>query len=783
MPEPSFIERLKRAGIVRALVVYLAASWVVLEVTATLQDILGLPEWTAAVAFVLLLSGLVVILATAWVQSQPGLQAREDAGEVPDSWDLELKDMGKDLREGRLPHLTWGRAIVGGAVVFALLFGLAFGYVLFSPDAPRPGPAPLAAEATAAPGVAVVPFSVSGPELELWREGMVDLLATNLDGLGGLRGVDSRTVLARWYEAVPENARPDLDTMLGVGRAAEASWVLIGSIVGADQVRLSVDAYELETGNKLGTARAEGTADEMMALVDELSVGVATLLLDRNLGDGGFLNLSSVTTASLPALEAFLQGESHYRRAEYEPAIRWYSEAVAEDSTFALAWMGLADAYGWTATESNLAAESAAQAARYQDRLPAREQLLVRSQLAFSLGSLAMLPEMEAAVRRYPDDPEIVYETGEYYTHFAGQVVPAIDSTVATFERAIALDPTFGPFYTHAVDLTMFLGDSARAAGLLEAQGKVVSPTDFYHSGSRLAFELVFGNDSVRAAAWDRFEADPGQYGWSVASLGGTEEYSLQARVSERLLGRAEWSPEGYVSGLAGQGRLRRASEYLSDQDKLSIGLISLPVHVAGLPVYLDSWRPDLPASTDPPAVLMSLAIAAINGEPSAPPLDSVLVTVERRGEVAAAANDTVEAGRWSGLAEALSAYRMWKAGETAGVATRLEGALARIPAWDPVFREWIGPGLAIRWWLGEIHAERDQLDQSAEHFQRLFYFTPWAPLAQYRLGDLYERLDRPEEARRAYATFLDAWEDADPELQPIVENARERLAALTGEG
>jgi hypothetical protein len=55
-------------------------------------------------------------------------------------------------------------------------------------------------------------------------------------------------------------------------------------------------------------------------------------------------------------------------------------------------------------------------------------------------------------------------------------------------------------------------------------------------------------------------------------------------------------------------------------------------------------------------------------------------------------------------------------------------------------------------------------------------------PLAYYRLGELYERQGQPVLARDRYASFVDLWQDADPELQPAVTEARRRLRALAGE-
>jgi hypothetical protein len=46
----------------------------------------------------------------------------------------------------------------------------------------------------------------------------------------------------------------------------------------------------------------------------------------------------------------------------------------------------------------------------------------------------------------------------------------------------------------------------------------------------------------------------------------------------------------------------------------------------------------------------------------------------------------------------------------------------------------------------------------------------------------MQEQLGQREEARRTYAEFIEVWQDADVEFQPIVEDARRRLAALVAE-
>jgi TolB-like protein len=94
--------------------------------------------------------------------------------------------------------------------------------------------------ADAAPGIAVLPFTVNDPDLATWREGMVDLMTVNLDGVPGLRPIASRTVLARWRSEAPDVA--DLSTSLLVARRTGARYALIGSAVAVGgEVRFSAD--------------------------------------------------------------------------------------------------------------------------------------------------------------------------------------------------------------------------------------------------------------------------------------------------------------------------------------------------------------------------------------------------------------------------------------------------------------------------------------------------------------------------------------------------------------
>jgi DNA-binding SARP family transcriptional activator len=55
-------------------------------------------------------------------------------------------------------------------------------------------------------------------------------------------------------------------------------------------------------------------------------------------------------------------------------------------------------------------------------------------------------------------------------------------------------------------------------------------------------------------------------------------------------------------------------------------------------------------------------------------------------------------------------------------------------------------------------------------------------PRALQRLGELYEAAGDRANAIAYYDRFAELWKDADPELQPVVRDVRQRIARLAGE-
>src|SRR5437667_6088915 len=306
--------------------------------------------------------------------------------------------------------------------------------------------------------LAVAPFDVLAPNLELWHEGLVDILSRNLDGAGPLRTVSPSVVVRRW------SGRADPTSAKELGRKTGAQVVVFGGIVaaGQDSVRLTATVFDVGSGTGLADLELHGTAARMDRLSDSLTVGVL-----RELGRTrpiGAVRLASLGSTSLPAIKAFLRGEQFYRRAVWDSALVYARRAVAIDSNFTLAlrriplvlWWSISDT-SWTTYELRAGA--------LNHGLAPRESLLVAADSlwgALDQGEASEWPLMrhlvrtlEEALRRYPDDPEVWYLWAEMaYQHYSPLQIP-VQKNLEAYQRAIELDSAFGPAYEHAVDLAI----------------------------------------------------------------------------------------------------------------------------------------------------------------------------------------------------------------------------------------------------------------------------------------------------------------------------------------
>ena len=222
--------------------------------------------------------------------------------------------------------------------------------------------------------LAVAPFDVLEPSLQLWREGMGDVLSRTLDGAGPIRTVSPSVVLRRW------SGRADRTSAEELGRRTGAGLVLYGAVVrrGRDSVTLRAAVLDRAGGMGKTDIEVSGEAARIAELADSLGIRALRVLSPgRAIGSA---RGTSIGSKSLPALKAFLQGEQFYRRGQWDSALTRYDQAIAADSTFALALAQMAMVLGWnppTAGAYRPREEYLRRATLHNHGLPPRDSLFI----------------------------------------------------------------------------------------------------------------------------------------------------------------------------------------------------------------------------------------------------------------------------------------------------------------------------------------------------------------------------------------------------------------------
>jgi tetratricopeptide (TPR) repeat protein len=307
-----------------------------------------------------------------------------------------------------------------------------------------------------ASALVVLPFRVTGDSaLSYLREGMVDLLAARLTGEGGLRAVDTRTVHNAWRRSYGErSADLPADSAVRFARGLGAGSVLLGDVIGGAG-GLVVNASVLDADARtVGRASAQGSHGSLPDLVDRL---VGQLLSTSAREDPQ--RLAALTSTSLPALRAYLEGQAAYRRGRYEEALLRFNHALEYDSTFALAGLGLAFAGGWTSGAESLRARGFDVAWRHRERLSERDRALLVANVGPEYPRPSSVRQLidatERALAMSPDRVELWYELGDRYFHF-GKVIGSERwdaQAESALRRALELEPEFGPALHHLVAL------------------------------------------------------------------------------------------------------------------------------------------------------------------------------------------------------------------------------------------------------------------------------------------------------------------------------------------
>ncbi len=310
--------------------------------------------------------------------------------------------------------------------------------------APRLGRNAGAAATPERPTLIVLPFQNLGPPAdEYFADGMTEEITSRLAELSGL-GVISRTTAARFGQGQ--------QTLREIGAAVGAQYVLEGTVrwqrAGqGDQVRISAQLIRVSDDTHLWAESFDADLTQVFQVQSDVAGRVASAL-DVALLAREDTALARRPTESVAAYDAYLKARAHLRRDLGErttrQALESFERAVELDPGFALAWAWLSKAHAqmyWFGYD--LAPARLEQARRAAERALELDPQLPDAHVAMGYyyywGSRdydRALPELEAARRLRPGDPE-VYGAIANVTRRQGRIAESIENR----DRELALDP------------------------------------------------------------------------------------------------------------------------------------------------------------------------------------------------------------------------------------------------------------------------------------------------------------------------------------------------------
>ncbi len=305
----------------------------------------------------------------------------------------------------------------------------------------------------------VLPFvNVRGdPEADWLRDGSVNMLTLNLSQWTDLSVVDPRRVYDLLDRRGLAPATPiGLDMARRLARDAGAWTLVLGDyVVAGDSLHLAARVYDVASGRRLEVAQVDGRRGaDVRLLFDQLAARILNL---SGAPSEVATELAQVTTPSLEAYRAYLQGLEALNRWDLGTAERHLRRSVALDSAFGLAYYKLSLTRGWRAGErDSLGILAIQRATQYASRLPESDRAMIAAYRAFLEGDYAGGRDAyRRLLARDSGDADAWYGLGDVTFHDTSRAAQGANWTTSlrAFKRAIALDPHYYLAYEHLAHL------------------------------------------------------------------------------------------------------------------------------------------------------------------------------------------------------------------------------------------------------------------------------------------------------------------------------------------
>ena len=140
-------------------------------------------------------------------------------------------------------------------------------------------------------------------------------------------------------------------TPASLGRALNVRWLVSGTVQrSGPRILARVELTQADRGVGVWSDRFDRSSGEVLDVIDDIARGVATGVAGQLLPDEA-ARLTARPAVDPAAYDLYLRGRAAFSAGINEDglrtALRYFRDAVARDSGFALAWAGIADAETW----------------------------------------------------------------------------------------------------------------------------------------------------------------------------------------------------------------------------------------------------------------------------------------------------------------------------------------------------------------------------------------------------------------------------------------------------
>jgi TolB-like protein len=674
----------------------------------------------------------------------------------------------------------------------------------------KPGPVVVPSAAL----IAVLPFTPSVPDTGLERLGrdLVLTLSPTLDGVGDIRTVDAHTVLA--HSTGSPDASP-LEHDRTLGRKFGAGSVLRGSVLRVGrQVRLDVGlvASDSTSDGAIPLARASitGPPDSIEALTDDVIRALLPQIWHHGTAPSPSLD-GVMKTKSIAALRSFLEGERALTESRWDDATEAYGRAIEADSSFWLAYSRYAYILQWRYRPVDSTITAALEQHRAQ--LPERERLALESPPGEKASDA--LERAKRITQRFPTNWFAWFEYADRLHHWAPLLGHTGSEARAAFEETLQLNPRLVPGWEHLLINVFDEHDTIASARVLDALTRLNPDSAMVKERgtngliqSRLIDRLERGDTTGAKALSDTIVRDvaasggaefetPAIYGFNAADL------AMQRRLLRLWSGpdQASITRRFIAYDWAGRGAWDSALVTLDENVKLNAGTDSMaPLQsytLAVIGAWLGALRPDAAVRPRQGARVAADALGP-DAQAEAAWLDGILAAVrgDRRALKAAqtaAHAAALAAGDSSGVLErSLAGFDLYLSG-----ATRQAGEALATLEWEQA--EQFAPHrfphralmpvnrIAAAQWLfasGDT-AQAARLLTWVEGDFGLGGLTALAlrGLVELERARIEEARGHAEQALAHYRQFLLRYDAPMPSQRPLVAEAKEAVARLSGRG